>query len=126
MKCSDFTILIGEDNPSEQKIYQKALSRAGYKLIMAESGAEILDELKNSMVDLLITDLEMKPMSGLDAISRVKRKYPALPVIVVSGYYEGMVDNFNEEDIRIDAFLHKPISLPAFKQKIREVLNINK
>ncbi len=125
MKCSDFTILIGEDHPGEQKIYQKALSKEGYRLILAESGAEILDEVNNSRVDLLITDLEMKPMSGLDALSIIKKRHPALSIIVVSGYYKGMVENFNGKAILIDAFIEKPVSLPVFKKKIREVLNIS-
>jgi len=124
MKCSDFTILIGEDHPGEQKIYQKALSKEGYRLILAESGAEILDELNNSRVDLLITDLEMKPMSGLDALSIIKKRHPALSIIVVSGYYKGMVDNFNQKTVRVAAFIQKPVGIKVLKQKIREVLKI--
>jgi CheY-like chemotaxis protein len=76
--------LIAEDNPSEQKIYRKALLLEGYKLIEAKNGDGILSELKTTPVDLLITDLNMGPMSGLDALSIIKQKYPALPVIVVS------------------------------------------
>ena len=89
-------------------------------MILAESGAEILDELNNSRVDLLITDLEMKPMSGLDALSIIKKRHPALSIIVVSGYYKGMVENFNGKAILIDGFIEKPVSLPVFKKKIRK------
>jgi DNA-binding NtrC family response regulator len=124
MKCSDFTILIGEDNPSELKIYNKVLSLEGYQLILVESGAKILNELKDKKVDLLLTDLNMKPMSGLAVVMAVNEKYPVLPVIVVSGYYKGMVDNFNQKTVRVAAFIQKPVGIKVLKQKIREVLKI--
>ncbi|HEY5038992.1 MAG TPA: response regulator [bacterium] len=125
MKTSDFTILIAEDDPSEQKIYQKALSLEGYKLIQVESGSGMLAELKDTPVDLLITDLKMGPISGLDAISIIKQKYPDLPVIVISGYYKEMVENFNEKAIKIEAFIQKPVSMMILKEKLSQILKID-
>lgn len=118
--------MIAEDNPSEQKIYRKALLLEGYKLIEAKNGDGILSELKTTPVDLLITDLNMGPMSGLDALSIIKQKYPALPVIVVSGHYSGMVDNFNGKAIKVEAFIQKPFSMRILKEKICEILKIDK
>jgi DNA-binding NtrC family response regulator len=91
---------------------------------LAESGSAMLAELSDTPVNLLLTDLHMGPISGLDAISIIKQKYPALPIIVVSGYYKEMVDNFNEKVIKVDAFFQKPISMDVLKKKIREVLKI--
>ncbi len=124
MRTSDFTLLIAEDEPSERKIYQKALSAEGYKLILVESGSRMLAELSDTPVNLLITDLKMGPISGLDALSIIQQKYPALPVIVISGYYKEMVGNFNEKVIKIENFFQKPVNMKILKEKIREILRI--
>jgi DNA-binding NtrC family response regulator len=125
MKASDFTLLIAEDDPSEQLIYQKALSSEGYRLVQVESGSGMLAQLKEGPVDLLITDLKMGPISGLDALSIIQEKHPALPIIVVSGYYKEMLGNFNEKVIKVEAFFQKPLSMKVLKEKILEILKVD-
>lgn len=124
MKTSDFTILVAEDDPSVRKIYQKVLIMEGYNLILAESGARALAEIMDTHVDLLITDLKMDNMSALELLPVLKQSFPALPILVVSGCYQGMADGFLEKGFNIQAFIQKPAPMMVLKEKIREVLKI--
>ncbi|HEY5040235.1 MAG TPA: response regulator [bacterium] len=125
MKCSDFTILVAEDEPSLRKIYEKSLSAEGYRLIMAESGARVLAELHEEKVDLLITDIKMETMSALEMLPIINHDHPKLPVIVVSGRYEGFEKDFQKKGFdNVATFFQKPLSMDVLKQKIRQVLKI--
>ena len=126
MKCSDFTILVVEDEPGLRKIYEKSLTSEGYKLILAESGARALAELGEAPAHLLITDMKMDTMSALEMLPILKRDYPRLPVIVVSGRYEGLMEDFRAKGFdNVKSFFQKPLSMDILKKKIREVLKID-
>jgi DNA-binding response OmpR family regulator len=125
MKCSDFTILVAEDDPSLRKIYEKSLLAEGYRLILAESGARALAELHETPVDLLITDMKMETMSALEMLPIIKRDHPKLPVIVVSGRYGGLEEDFRKKGFdNVESFFQKPLSMDVLKQKIRAILRI--
>lgn len=125
MKCSDYTILVAEDEPGLRKVYEKSLSAEGYKLILAESGARALAELHETPVDLLITDVKMETMSALELLPIIKKDFPILPVIVVSGRYEGFEEDFHKKGFdNVETFFHKPLKMDVLKQKIRQILKI--
>jgi len=125
MKCSDFTILVAEDEPSLLKIYEKSLSAEGYRLILAESGARALAELGEAKVDLLITDVKMETMGALEMLAIIKQDHPKLPVIIVSGRYKGLEIDFHKKGFdNVVTFFQKPLSMEVLKLKMRELLKI--
>jgi len=124
MKSSDFTILFAEDNPGIQKIYEKNFLKDGFKVLIAEHGARVLAELKDQKVDLLVTDLEMPGMNTLELLPILKKDYPRLPVIVVTGHYMNMEEDFIKKGFEIKGFMNKPLAISALRDKIREVLKI--
>lgn len=125
MKCSDCTILVAEDEPGLRRIYEKALSAEGYKLILAEDGARALAELHEAKVDLLITDLKMDTMSALEMLPILKQDFPRLPVIVVSGRYGNLEEDFKKKGFdNVETFFQKPIDMLLLKDRIRKVLGI--
>lgn len=127
MTCSNFTIMVAEDDPGTQKIYEKSLSAEGYKVIMAESGARVLAELAETSADLLITDMKMKNMSALELLPIIQQDHPNMPVIVVSGRYDGLMDDFKKKGFdNVEMFYQKPLNMDVLKQKIREILKIEK
>jgi CheY-like chemotaxis protein len=124
MKTSDFTILFAEDEKGIQKIYEKNFLREGYKVVMAEHGARALAELMDQKIDLLVTDMHMPGMNTLDLLETLKTDYPRLPVIVVSGHYMNMKEDFLSRGFMVKAFINKPASVGELKEKVREVLGI--
>jgi len=125
MKCSDFTILFAEDNSAIQKIYVKTFTQEGYKVLTCENASQILAELNEGKIDLLVTDLEMPDANTLDLFPTLKKNYPRLPVVVVSGHYRDLQQDFLAKGFEIKAFLNKPTEVSVLKNKIREILKID-
>src|SRR5665213_1585146 len=120
MNCSDFTILIADDNLSLLDIYDKSLSAEGYRLILVETDTNALAELGKSPIDLLIIDHTV-----LTILPFVELNHPKLPAIVVSGNYEGLMKDYEKKGFaNVKAFYLKPESMNVIKLKIREVLKI--
>ncbi len=135
MKPSDLTILIAEDDLSLRNIYQKALSAEGYQLVLVESCERALATLYEKETDLLITDLKMAyldkkairdkiaDMDSFEMFPLLMRNHPRLPVIVVSGSYDGTEEEFAKNKFEnVKGFFLKPLKMDALKQRIREVL----
>ena len=82
---SDKRILVVDDEPLILKSVRMVLSRAGYVVEVASSGSEALQRLKEGTYDLVVTDWKMPLMHG-DMIAReIREKYPALPVLLLTG-----------------------------------------
>lgn len=124
MKSSDFTILFAEDNPDIRRIYEKAFTQEGYKVVVCEHAVRAMAELHDQKIDLFVTDLEMPEMNTLDLLTMLKRDYPRLPVVVVSGHYKDLEKDFTNRDYSITAFLTKPVGLSVLKEKVREILGL--
>jgi CheY-like chemotaxis protein len=125
MKSSDFTILFAEDNVGIQKVYEKNFVKEGFKVLLAEHGARAMAELHEQKVDLLVTDMFMPGMDTLELFSILKKEFPSLPIIVVSGHYADLKEDFQNKGFNVKAFFSKPVGVSELKQKIQEVLKIN-
>ena len=80
------TILIVEDELMERAIYADLLREHGYKVLSVPTGAQALELLQVKPIDVLMVDLVLPGVSGLDLIERVKTVTPETPVIVVTGH----------------------------------------
>ena len=80
------TILIVDDDPNILEVLCARLSAADFKVIPAGDGFSALKILKENRVDLLITDVKMPEMSGMDLFNEVRQIFPELPVIFLTAY----------------------------------------
>ncbi len=80
------TILIVDDEKNYPMILSAVLEDAGYKAVTASSGMEALDVLDSCLVDLVLTDVTMPGMSGIDLLENVKKIKPDLPVIIMTAH----------------------------------------
>jgi|ERR1035441_1028994 DNA-binding NtrC family response regulator len=124
MNRNDFKILIAEDDPGARKLYEKAFKEEGYEVVMVEAGGQMVAELNENKYDLVITDLKLQGMSALEALPEIRRKHPLLPIIVVSGYYVNLVEEFGLKGFNVNLFLNKPVSLSDLKAGVRRVLGL--
>ncbi len=125
MKCSDFTVMFAEDDPLIQKIYEKNFTQDGFKVILVEHGARVMAELREQKTDLLVTDLEMPGMNTFELFPILKKDHPKLPVIVVTGHYVSLTEEFKAKNLEIKAFINKPVGVNTLKAKVREILKID-
>ena len=121
MKERIFTILLAEDEEASRFLYEEELLEAGYRVLTANNGLQVLGTLEDVDVDLLMTDIKMPDMHALEMIPRVRVEHPDLPIVVVSAF-KGMENDFNLQESHISAFMPKPVNMEALKKKIREIL----
>ena len=85
-----YRILIVDDEPSLRELGRMLLVAQGYEVRGAADGFEALAALKQSLPDIIISDLQMPNMSGFEFLSVVRRRFPIIPVIVISGEFSGV------------------------------------
>ena len=99
-----YRILIVEDEPSLRELGRILLVAQGYEVRGAEDGFEGLAALKQSLPDIIISDLQMPNMNGFEFLSVVRRRFPMIPVIAISGEFSGVSV---PESVLADAFFQK-------------------
>jgi two-component system cell cycle sensor histidine kinase/response regulator CckA len=115
------TILLVEDEDMVRAVAERALTRQGYTVLCAENGEAALELLASSdPPDLLISDVVMPTMDGPTLVGHVRRRYPDLPILFMSGYAEEQL----RRSIAIDnvAFLPKPFSVQQLAEAARDAL----
>jgi CheY-like chemotaxis protein len=115
-------IIIADDFYTNRLLVSEIIKFLGHELIEAENGKQVVEAIeKNSDIDLILMDIEMPEMSGLEAMKYIREKlyYPkcAIPIIALTAHNAGMLS----DDFIIDGFdqlLYKPYSI----DKIAEIL----
>jgi DNA-binding response OmpR family regulator len=79
------SILIVDDDPLMRQLLKKVVEREGYKSLEAESGKQALEVLESNKIGLVISDIEMPGMNGLELLIAIKEKNSHLPVLVIIG-----------------------------------------
>lgn len=80
-----FRILFVDDDENLASLYAELLRREGYVVRIAHSGFEALADLRQSLPDLVISDLCMPGMSGLELLAAVNHRFPNMPLVAISG-----------------------------------------
>lgn len=99
-----YRILIVDDEAILRELGKLLLEAQGYEVLCAEDGFQGLAALKNSLPDIIISDLQMPKMNGFEFLSVVRRRFPIIPVIVISGEFSGLSV---PETVLADAFFPK-------------------
>ena len=81
------TVMFVDDDAAMREVMALILAEEGFDAITAGDGIEALAELRKCTPDLIISDLHMPRMSGIEFLSVLRRRFPALPVIAISGAY---------------------------------------
>jgi DNA-binding NtrC family response regulator len=114
------TILIVDDEPGIRTMVQFELSQQGYGIFTADSGSSALEVMKREKVDLILTDMRMPQMDGLDLVIQVRKAYPTLPIILMTGFIEDRVKKVQEYNLA--ATLNKPFTIDQLADVIRRIL----
>jgi len=117
----NITLLYVEDDPDIREELSTYLERRINNLLIAKNGAEALEIVQREKIDLILTDIQMPVMDGMELIRRVRESDEALPIIAVTA--------FNSSDSRMDAILQlgvngclgKPVELIKLMENIKEI-----
>jgi CheY-like chemotaxis protein len=100
-QLSDRVLLI-DDEPLIRKVISGYLVAAGYVVRTAVDGLDALGKLRGGLPDLIISDLNMPRMSGIELLHIVRKRFPQIPVIAISG----LVGDEMPEEVVADAYFH--------------------
>jgi len=119
-----YKILVAEDEPALQQSLGDKIKREGWQYIPALNGKEGLAKINKVKPDLVLLDLRMPEMGGLEMLQEVRKIYnkKELPVIILTNYSEG--ENISQSlELGADVFLVKAnYSLEEIGEKIKEIL----
>jgi DNA-binding NtrC family response regulator len=115
------TILIVDDNPNMSSLLAEMLEVFHYEAIRAADGHDALNKIENSEIAMVITDMRMPRMSGLELLQTIKEKRPKLPVVLISGY---SVDEVGSDIVKskADGFLNKPFMMSDIERLLGDLL----
>jgi|GEM_PF-1920338 len=121
------TIVFVDDEPTLINLGTRILQKFGYRVHGFTNPNTALDFIKKNpqSFDLLITDMTMPSLTGLDLINEVKKIRKEIPVILISGYSDE-INPENASQKGVDRFLYKPYSPKQFPKIIRELLDSKK
>ncbi|NLI81374.1 MAG: sigma-54-dependent Fis family transcriptional regulator [Deltaproteobacteria bacterium] len=118
-------ILVVDDEPGILQSLKGVLQDEGYRVSVAANGQEALGELQKDMADLMLLDIWMPGMDGLAVLEEVKKKFPMMPVIIISGH--GNIETAVKAT-RMGAFdyVEKPLSLDRILVSVQNALEFNR
>ena len=114
-------ILVVDDQKNVRMLFERVLSNEGYQVECAASGGEAIDKLAKDSFDLVVTDLKMDGIDGLDLIKRAKKEKDSLPFVLISGYGTSRTAALAAKD-GADVFLAKPIDINDLKTAVKKAL----
>ncbi|MCK0210029.1 response regulator [Starkeya koreensis] len=119
------TVLIVEDNELNMKLFNDLLEAHGYSTVGTRNGVEVLGLARRHRPDLILMDIQLPEVSGLDVTRALKAdpELKAIPVIAVTAF----AMKGDEERIReggCEAYLSKPISVSKFLETVRQFVPV--
>jgi response regulator RpfG family c-di-GMP phosphodiesterase len=116
------TILAIDDMATQLFIY-KSILKHQYNVIISESAVKAMDMLGNIQADIILVDIEMPEMTGIEFLQAIRKKphLQAIPVIVISGYKDiSDVLKYGAND-----YMEKPVDPILLQERIKRLLNLS-
>ena len=114
-------ILITEDEDSLRRFVARALQLDGHQTVEAADGAEGLACLKDENFDLLLSDIRMPVMDGIELAHKASAAHPALKILLMTGYAEQR-ERADDLASKIVDVVSKPFSLPDIRRAVATAL----
>lgn len=117
--CSAKRILLVENEEGQRLLYEQELNEEGYDVIWARNGREALTRLEESLCDLVILDIVMPEMDGIEVLGKIVSRYKKVPVILHTAYAHYQ-NNFMTW--LADAFVLKSPDLSVLKKTVKQLM----
>lgn len=116
-------ILVVEDNPMNMELTVVLLESWGYKVGQAEDGAQALKEVKGGNYDLILLDMQLPRMDGLEVLEYLKNDLETADIPVVALTAHSMTgDGSKFLEAGCTGYISKPINVPEFRDQIADYL----
>tara|TARA_Y100001934_G_scaffold283624_2_gene404906 strand:- start:4281 stop:5627 length:1347 start_codon:yes stop_codon:yes gene_type:complete len=116
-------ILIVDDDPGQRSLLNSFLGGQGFRTTLADSGAGALELLESEAVDMMISDVRMPGMTGLETLQKVREKHSSLPVLMVTAFPDIRDAVSAMQDGAVN-YLQKPIDLDELLANVRKPMGL--
>ncbi len=116
-------ILVVDDEEGIRLLYKEELVDEGYDVSLASSGEEALERLEEEVFNLVLLDIKMTGMDGIEVLRRIKEKWKGLPVVLCTAYHHYKQDFGTWAS---DAYVVKSSDLSELKNTVKDVLSRSK
>jgi two-component system, sensor histidine kinase and response regulator len=121
-------VLLAEDNRVNQRLAARLLEKRGHRVVLAENGAQALEEIQRQSFDLVLMDVQMPVMDGVQATAAVRQREKAtgihVPIIAMTAHaMEGDRERFLESGM--DGYISKPVHSHELFEMIDSLLGLN-
>lgn len=119
-------VMIVDDEPDIRKVVRMALQKAGYDVVEAEDGQKAIEIINTGenrlMLDVIICDIRMPKINGVEAITYFRKEYPRVPLIVLTGFPDTeMATSFLRDGV-VD-YLVKPVEGEKLKASVAKAMD---
>jgi len=119
---SDGIVLVADDDPDFAESAAAALTSAGYKVLLAHDGQEAIDKVLTNSIDILVLDMRMPALSGLEVYMGLKKQGHVVPTLIVTGYREEEAAVAELSETAGVCCLYKPFDPKALLDSIENLL----
>src|ERR1022692_3433605 len=117
-------ILIVDDDPGQRSLLNSFLQSQGFETVTADSGERALETLRTSHFDMMISDVRMPGLSGLDTLRRAREEHATLPVLLVTAYADIRDAVVAMRDGAVN-YLAKPIDLDELLSSVQHATGVS-
>ena len=114
------TVLVADDEVSIRKLYQRELKLEGYNVVFASNAQEAVQKAREDAPDLVIMDIRMPGMDGIEAMGRILEENNEIPVVINTAY-SSYKDSFMSWCA--DAYVTKSSDLTELKETVKRILS---
>jgi len=118
-------VLIVDDDPNIRSIFKETLKMDGYNVVTASTGIKALELMLEDNFNLLILDIKMPDIHGLEVLSLIRESGNNIPIIICTAF-EGMKDDFVIKSSNIFEYLVKPVDLKILSALVKKAFAITK
>lgn len=123
MSIQPATILVADDEPAVRNLLEMVLGADGHTIVTVADGKEALAYLKDNTPDLIVLDVNMPFLTGIDVCSRIKRikRFQYTPVVILTA----MSDQRTRDEargVKVDLFVNKPLTGKNFRKTVQDLL----
>jgi two-component system cell cycle sensor histidine kinase/response regulator CckA len=111
------TVLVIDDEDLVRDVVARMIEDLGYAAVTAPDGPTGLDVVERRQIDIVLVDLTMPRMNGVDVVAALRARRPGLPVVLCTGY-----DRDRKGPVQADAYLPKPFRIEALEQLLTRLL----